>query len=148
MDSPTTRESTMGQCVLLVEDDPDHRAIYRVILEHFGFEVLEAGDGEEAIRLARGASPSLILMDISIPIVDGWEATRILQANSTTRSIPVIALTGHVTEQDRRTATEVGCRGFLTKPCPPLALARAVEEWIGPAASPPEGNSSFGCIRG
>ena len=77
-----------SKTVLLVEDNEDNRTVYRTILEHFGYRVIEARNGEDGIRMAREDHPDLILMDISIPLVDGWEATRILKADSETSSIP------------------------------------------------------------
>jgi CheY-like chemotaxis protein len=81
--------------VLLVEDDRDNRAIYRTILEHSGYLVIEAEDGETGVQLARQHRPALVLMDISIPVLDGWAATRILKSDPATAAIPIIALTAH-----------------------------------------------------
>lgn len=129
MADPGTRAGT----VLLVEDNADNRIIYRTILEHEGYRVLEAGDGAEALRIAREDLPSLILMDISIPIVDGWEATRRLKADVLTSAIPVIALTAHALVTDRAKAEEAGCDGYLAKPIEPHLVAREVRLRIGPA---------------
>jgi two-component system cell cycle response regulator DivK len=118
--------------VLLVEDNDDNRVIYRTMLEHEGYRVLEAVDGEEALRRAREDHPDLILMDISIPILNGWEATRILKADAATAKIPVIALTAHALSGDRSMAEEVGCDGYLPKPVPPQRVAAEVRERIGP----------------
>lgn len=117
--------------ILLVEDNHDNRAIYRLILEHSGCEVLEATDGEEGIRLAREELPRVILMDISIPKIDGWEATRILKADERTRRIPIIALTAHALATDRAKAIEAGCDGYLAKPVEPRRVMEEVERWIG-----------------
>lgn len=123
----------MAKQVLLVEDNDDNRAIYRMILEHSGYDVLEAADGEEGIRLAREDVPDLILMDISIPKIDGWQATRTLKADAGTREIPIIALTAHAMGSDRETAREVGCSGYLAKPVEPRLVLEEVKRHIGDA---------------
>ena len=87
--------------ILLVEDNEDNRAIYRTLLEYAGFTVFECTDGERAIRYARERRPDLILMDISIPKMNGWDATRILKADPETKRIPILALTAHALMQDR-----------------------------------------------
>jgi CheY-like chemotaxis protein len=122
----------MADTILLVEDNLDNRTIYRTILEHRGYNVLEAEDGEMGIRMARELSPALILMDISIPKVDGWEATRILKADPQTAGIPVIALTAHAMAQDREKAEEVGCDGYLAKPVEPRRVVEEVQRFLGP----------------
>jgi two-component system cell cycle response regulator DivK len=116
--------------VLLVEDDPDNRAIYRTILEHFNYAVLEASDGETAIRMAHEAMPDVILMDVSIPVIDGWEATRRLKGDPATASIPIVALTAHALDADRATAEDVGCDGFLAKPVAPKRVVEEVDRVI------------------
>ena len=121
-----------AKTVLLVEDNEDNRTVYRTILEHFGYEVVEARNGEDGIRMAREQSPHLILMDISIPVIDGWEATKILKADQSTKSIPIIALTAHALATDRAKADEVGCDGYLAKPCEPRRVVAEVERFIGP----------------
>ena len=87
--------SDSSKTVLLVEDNEDNRTVYRTILEHFGYTVVEARNGEDGIRMAREDHPDLILMDISIPIIDGWEATKILKGDPATSSLsmPVVART-------------------------------------------------------
>jgi CheY-like chemotaxis protein len=128
----------MDQRVLLVEDNEDSRRVYRTILEHYGYEVIEAVDGEEGVRLARRERPDLILMDVSIPLLDGWQATRILKAEPATSHIPIIALTAHAMQSDRQMATEVGCDGYLAKPVSPREVADTVRQWIGsPREQPP-----------
>ena len=117
--------------VLLVEDDRDNREIYRTILEHFGYAVVEAEDGEAAIRLAQEVMPDVILMDVSIPVIDGWEATRRLKGNPATARIPIVALTAHALDADRAMAERVGCAGFLPKPVAPRRVVEEVERVIG-----------------
>lgn len=120
-----------SKTVLLVEDNEDNRTVYRTILEHFGYSVIEARNGEDGVRIAREELPALILMDISIPLIDGWEATRILKGDDATRNIPIIALTAHALATDRAKAQEVGCDGYLAKPCEPRKVVAEVEKFIG-----------------
>jgi two-component system cell cycle response regulator DivK len=120
------------QRILLVEDNHDNRAIYRTILEHFGYDVIEAHDGEEGVDAARRQHPDVILMDISIPRLDGWEATRILKADPDTSAIPIVALTAHALATDQAKAKEVGCDGYLAKPVEPRRVVAEVERLLGP----------------
>ncbi|HXX69013.1 MAG TPA: response regulator, partial [Polyangiaceae bacterium] len=96
-----------------------------------GYEVQQASDGEEAVRMAQQLLPDVVVMDLSLPVVDGWEATRRLKADARTRSIPVIALTGHALAGHSRGAREAGCDAFLAKPCLPDKLVEKVRELIG-----------------
>lgn len=118
--------------VLLVEDNEDNLVVYRTILEHVGYHVLEARDGEEGVECARRERPDLILMDISIPKLDGWEATQRLKADDATRSIPIVALTAHALEEDRQKAQQAGCDGYLAKPVEPRRVVQEVERFLGP----------------
>ena len=128
----------IGQTLLLVEDNEDNRIIYSTVLRHLGYEVVEALDGAQAIALARSVLPDLILMDISIPEVDGWEATRILRQDPTTKDIPIVALTAHALADDREKATALGFTSYLAKPIEPRAVVAEVRRWIGgPAGAPP-----------
>jgi len=119
--------------VLLVEDNEDNLVVYRTILDHVGYNVLEARDGEEGVSRAREEHPDLILMDISIPKIDGWEATRRLKADQATRDIPIIALTAHALEEDRERAIAAGCDGYLAKPVEPRRVVEEVQRFVGPA---------------
>jgi CheY-like chemotaxis protein len=123
--------------LLLVEDNEDNRIIYSTVLRHLGYTVVEALDGMQAITLARSELPDLILMDISLPEVDGWEATRILRADPTTKGIPIIALTAHALADDRERATAVGFTSYLAKPVEPRAVVAEVRRWIGGGAGAP-----------
>jgi CheY-like chemotaxis protein len=123
--------------LLLVEDNEDNRVIYSTVLRHLGYTVVEARDGLQAIALARSELPDLILMDISLPEVDGWEATRILRADPTTRGIPIVALTAHALADDRERATAVGFTSYLAKPVEPRAVVAEVRRWIGGGAGAP-----------
>jgi two-component system cell cycle response regulator DivK len=122
--------------ILLVEDNDDNMTVYRTILQHVGFDVLEARDGESGISEARTGRPDLILMDISIPKIDGFEATRILKADPATRAIPIIALTAHALEEDRRRARLSGCDGFLAKPIEPRRVVSEVLRYLDSGSDP------------
>lgn len=112
--------------ILIVEDDEDSRYVYQLILEANGFEVLTAASGTEGLRLAREHKPAAVLMDISIPGMDGWTVTRALKEDPSTASLPVIVITAHAFPEDREMAEEVGCDGFLTKPCEPRLVLEEV----------------------
>jgi two-component system, cell cycle response regulator DivK len=113
--------------VLVVEDDADTRRAYRALLEHAGWSVAEASDGEQALRLAAGEPPRVMVVDISIPGVDGWETTRRLKLDERTREVPVLLVTGHALDEDRRRARELGCAGYLVKPVSPTVFVEEVE---------------------
>ncbi|HEX7051546.1 MAG TPA: response regulator [Longimicrobiales bacterium] len=131
-----SRESGMSaeptQTVLLVEDNEDNLVVYRTILKHVGYDVIEARDGEEGVRCAHQKHPDLILMDISIPKIDGWEATRRLKSAEDTRDIPIIALTAHALDEDREKALRTGCDGYLAKPVEPRRVVEEVQRFLGP----------------
>ena len=121
--------------ILLVEDNPDNRAIYGTILRHFGYQVAEAETGEDGIRVAREIGPSLILMDVAMPGMDGWEATRILKSDPATAAIPVIALTAHAMSEDRKRAEDVCCDGYMRKPVEPRRVVHEVERLLAASAT-------------
>jgi CheY-like chemotaxis protein len=101
------------------------------MLEHLGYRVAEAGDGNQAIAMARAEQPDAILMDMSLPGLDGWSATRALKDDPATASIPVIALTAHVSEQHRGEAMSAGCDAYLRKPVAPRQVEEEVRRLIG-----------------
>jgi CheY-like chemotaxis protein len=119
--------------ILLVEDHEDNRNIYRTILEHFGFTVLLAADGGEGIRVADQMQPDLILLDIDIPIFDGFEVARQLKGNSATARIPIVALTAHSQPEDRERARIAGFDGFLSKPVAPQKVLAEVRRYLAEA---------------
>jgi two-component system cell cycle response regulator DivK len=123
--------------VLLVEDNEDNRIIYRMILEHHGYFVIEAHDGQAGIDLARTGEPDLILMDISLPVMDGWEATRLLKADLATSNIPIVALTAHALRSDEAKAAEIGFDAFIRKPAEPKLVLEIVQRFVGPSTSEP-----------
>jgi two-component system, cell cycle response regulator DivK len=102
--------------ILLVEDNEMNRDMLARRLERRGFEVIIAVDGSQGVAMAQSESPELILMDMSLPVLDGWEATRQLKAGAETRAIPVIALTAHAMSGDREKAMAAGCDDYDTKP--------------------------------
>jgi two-component system cell cycle response regulator DivK len=122
--------------VLLVDDYPDAREMYTEYLQYSGFEVVEAGNGIEALERAVDAAPDIILMDLSLPVMDGWEATRRLKADQRTASIPVVALTGHALAGISEGAMKAGCDAFVTKPCLPEDLVKEIRRILdSPQAS-------------
>jgi CheY-like chemotaxis protein len=116
--------------ILIVEDDEDSRYVYRIILEDDGFEVVTATCAPDGLRLARERHPRVILMDISIPGMDGWETTQVLKEDPTTADIPVIILTAHAFPEDLERAEKAGCDGFLTKPCEPRRVLEEVRRLV------------------
>jgi two-component system, cell cycle response regulator DivK len=116
--------------VLIAEDFEDARELYRDYLEFSGFAVEAAVNGREAIEMAARLQPDIILMDASMPVLDGWQATRELKADPATRHIPVIALTAHAFDDARQQAKDAGCDGFITKPCLPDDLVAKLHETL------------------
>ena len=117
--------------VFLVEDNEDNRIVYTTMLEHFGYRVLQAGDGEAAIGMIREHRPDVVIMDISMPGIDGWEATARLRGDPTTRDIPIVAVTAHALPEHQKRARDLGCEGYLTKPCEPSRLLQEIRRLIG-----------------
>jgi len=118
--------SKKPQRVLLVDDYPDAREMYSEYLKFSGFDVVEATNGVEALQRAIDTSPDIILMDLSLPVMDGWEATRRLKEDARTAAIPVVALTGHALAGMFEGAKRAGCDAFVTKPCLPEDLVREI----------------------
>lgn len=119
--------------ILIVDDFPDNREMYGEYLEHVGFRVLECGDGQTAVDIARQEMPAAIVMDLSLPVVDGWEATRLLKADPATANILIVALTGHAESASRKRALEAGCDEFMTKPCLPIDVAERLKKLLDEA---------------
>ncbi len=116
--------------ILLVEDNEMNRDMLSRRLARKGYEVLLAVDGREGIEQARDAMPDLILMDMSLPEIDGWEATRQLKADPLTGAIPVVALTAHAMSADRDLALAAGCDDYDTKPIEFPRLLEKIERWL------------------
>ena len=117
--------------ILIVDDHEDNIELLRARLAARGYRIDTAMDGEQAIACVAKNTPDLILMDISIPIIDGWEATQVLKHDPATNDIPIIALTAHALASDREKAMEVGCDGYLAKPCEPRAVVAEVQRFLG-----------------
>jgi two-component system, cell cycle response regulator DivK len=116
--------------VLVVDDFPDNREMYVQYLSFTGYRVAEANDGEEALAKTAGLLPDVVVMDLALPRLDGWEATRRLKSDPLTRGIPVIALTGHGLPEHVERARQAGCDSFLTKPCTPIDLAAEIRRLL------------------
>jgi CheY-like chemotaxis protein len=119
------------QRILLVEDQEMNRDMLSRRLKKRGFEVSIAVDGAEGVEKARAERPDLILMDMSLPVIDGWEATRQLKADEATRGIPVVALTAHAMSTDREKALAAGCDAYETKPVELPRLLETVQKLLG-----------------
>ena len=116
--------------ILVVDDYQDAREMYAEYLQYSGFRVAEAKNGNEAVAQARSLRPDLILMDLSLPGMDGWEATRVLKADDATKHIPIVALTGHALAGASEGARKAGCDSFVTKPCLPDDLVVEVKRML------------------
>jgi len=116
--------------ILVVDDYQDAREMYAEYLQFSGFRVAEARNGNEAVTQAFSLRPDLILMDLSLPGMDGWEATRLLKADDRTKHIPVVALTGHALAGASEGAKRAGCDSFVTKPCLPDDLVVEVRRML------------------
>jgi two-component system, cell cycle response regulator DivK len=116
--------------ILVVDDFLDNRQMYAEYLEFSGLRVEEAQNGHEALEKAFALRPDLIVMDLSLPGIDGWEATRRLKADPRTKRIPVIALTGHALAGHSKGAMDAGCDAFITKPCLPERLLEEVRKTL------------------
>ena len=119
-----------GPLILVVDDYQDAREMYAEYLQFSGFRVAEARNGNEAVDQAFALKPDLILMDLSLPGMDGWEATRVLKADERTKHIPVVALTGHALAGASEGARKAGCDSFVTKPCLPDDLVVEVRRML------------------
>ena len=123
----------MGPLILVVDDTRDSRELFVEFLRLSGFQAEQAASGAEALDKAATLRPSAIVMDLEMPEMDGWEATRRLKADKQTRDIPVVALSAHVMEGARKKATEAGCSGFLPKPCYPTQVSEELQRVLGAA---------------
>jgi two-component system cell cycle response regulator DivK len=121
--------------ILLVEDNEMNRDMLSRRLIRNGYEVFLAMDGQQGVNMALSERPDLILMDMSLPVIDGWEATRQIKANDATRRVPVIALTAHAMAGDREKAMEVGCDDYDTKPVEITRLLGKIAALLKPTAA-------------
>lgn len=124
-------DTTNSPLVLVVEDYQDAREMYAAYLQFSGYRVAEATNGLEALEQAAELMPDIILMDLALPKMDGWEATRRLKLDEKTRHIPIVALTGHALAGHAEGARQAGCDAFVTKPCLPDALVAEIKRMLG-----------------
>jgi len=129
----TMVRSRQQPLVLVVEDYQDAREMYAEYLRFSGYDVIEAANGYEAVERATEKLPDIILMDLALPRMDGWEATRRLKADPRTKDIVIVALTGHALAGHADRAQEAGCDSFVTKPCLPDALVAEIQRMLGSA---------------
>ena len=120
----------MTKRILVVEDQEDNLQILRDLLTHADFEILEAKDGEAGVRAALAERPDLILMDIQLPLLDGYEATRRIKADAALRAIPIIAVTSYALSGDEEKGREAGCDAYVTKPFSPRQLLAKIREFL------------------
>jgi two-component system, cell cycle response regulator DivK len=120
----------MTKRILVVEDTEDNRRILRDLLTRAGYELIEAVDGESGVAMATTHRPDLILMDIQLPVLDGYEATRRIRANPDTRSIPIIAVTSYALSGDESKVLAAGCDGYVAKPFSPRKILAKVQELL------------------
>jgi two-component system cell cycle response regulator DivK len=116
--------------ILIIEDQEDNRTILRDLLSTVGYALIEAVDGHEGVKLARSERPDLILMDIQLPGLDGYEATRQIRATEELKSVPIIAVTSYALSGDEVKARAAGCDGYVTKPFSPRELLAKVREYL------------------
>jgi two-component system cell cycle response regulator DivK len=120
----------MSKRILVVEDQEDNRRILHDLLASVGYQILEAEDGERGVAAAERERPDLILMDIQMPIVDGYEATRRIKANPDLRTIPLIVVTSYALSGDEDKARAAGCDDYITKPYSPRQLLSKIKEYL------------------
>ena len=129
MNDREIREGSLKK-VLVVEDDQDNREMVLKVLKHNGYQAIEAVDGEEAIEKAKAENPDLILLDLYIPKMDGYEVTRRLKGDQGLRHIPIIALTAHAMKGNREEALAAGCDGYIAKPINVRELPQQIEHFL------------------
>jgi two-component system, cell cycle response regulator DivK len=120
----------IGKTILIVEDEPKNRKLFRDLLQRNGFETVEATDGEQGVNLAKTIKPDLILMDVMMPKMDGLQATRLIKADTTTKYIPVLALTGSAMSGDKERTLEAGCDDYIAKPVDIRELLKTIASFI------------------
>ena len=121
----------MSRRILIVEDQEDNRAILRDLLSTAGYELIEATNGQEGVELAQQQRPDLILMDINLPVIDGYEATRRIKGDAALIATPIIAVTSYALSGDEAKARTAGCDGYVTKPFSPRQLLAKLREYLG-----------------
>ena len=120
----------MSKCILVVEDQEDNRRILRDLLGNAGYELVEAESGEEALTAVEAQRQDMILMDIQLPIMDGYEAARRIKSNPDMKAVPVIAMTAYALAGDEAKALAAGCNAYVTKPYSPRALLAKIRQYL------------------
>ena len=131
MDSEEVKKGSLAK-ILVVEDNQDNREMVVKVLKFNGYQVVEAVDGEEAIEKAKAEDPDLILLDIFLPKMDGYEATRRLKGDTSLRNIPIIALTAHAMKGSMEEALAAGCDGYISKPIDVRELPKQIQHFLKP----------------
>lgn len=122
-----------SKTVLVADDNEDNRTVFRTVLEHVGYGVLEARNGEDAIRMVREEFPDVMIVRRTLPLVDGWEVVRAVRAHPATSPLAIIGMSASCLPEDVAAAEAAGCDTFLAKPCEPRRVLVEVERLIGPA---------------
>ena len=130
MEPPWSTTAASAPAVLIVDDDDDNRYVYASFLRFKGFRVATASSGFEALVATQSSRPDLIILDLAMPGLDGWEVTRRLKEDPTTRDIPIIAVTAYDDPNARRRAGDAGIGLYITKPCAPTSLLAAMEQLL------------------
>jgi two-component system cell cycle response regulator DivK len=120
----------MSKCILVVEDQEDNRRILRDLLGNAGFELIEAESGNEALTAVETKRPDLILMDIQLPVINGYEAAQRIKSNTEMKGVPIIAVTSYALAGDEAKARAAGCSAYVSKPFSPRALLAKVREYL------------------
>ena len=120
----------MSKCILVVEDQEDNRQILRDLLGGAGYNLVESADGEQALAAYAKQRPDLILMDIQLPVMDGYEVTRRIRADPESKAIPIIAVTSYALVGDEAKALAAGCNAYVTKPYSPRALLAKIRQYL------------------
>ena len=127
---PTKKPTASAPLVLVIDDAEDNREVYVQFFEFQGWRTATASDGRDGLDKAAALKPDVIVLDLSLPIMDGWEVARRLKSNQATKAIPVLALTGHALDGSRKKALAAGVDEYLTKPCLPADLAATIRRHL------------------
>ena len=127
---PTKKPTASAPLVLVIDDAEDNREVYVQFFEFQGWRTATASDGRDGLEKAAALKPDVIVLDLSLPIMDGWEVARRLKSNQATKAIPVLALTGHALDGSRKKALAAGVDEYLTKPCLPADLAATIRRHL------------------
>ncbi|RLD17227.1 MAG: response regulator [Caldiserica bacterium] len=120
----------MKKTVLLIEDNPDNREIVETVLRKNSYKVISACDGEEALKRLKKGNYDLVLLDLSLPKISGWDLIKMIREDERIKDLPVIALTAHAMQGDKEKAIEAGCNDYISKPCKPYEIVEKVKRWI------------------